>query len=539
MTFLLWATSLLVTCVVINLDKTLLAPSGKLGRIGEDHVVDNLSIPTIRCAQTSMEKVYEILTLILLLAYWLTIAAVTIRVVFKRRALGVSIAWLMIIYILPIVGVIAYLLFGELNLGKTRAVRAKAMFEPYRQWLLSLQACPAHRPQHVREQSHHVNQLCQARIGVPELTGNQLHLQTDPADILKSIAFDIRHATQSVNMVFYIWHPGGHADEVAQAACDTAKRGIPVRIMLDSAGSKTFFRSKWPSVMREAGIELIEALAVNPFRMFFRRLDIRQHRKVVIIDNHLAYTGSMNMVDPRFFKQNAGVGQWVDVMVRVTGPTVPVLSSIFSWDWEVETGLRNLPAQPECSLIEDHQHANHAVQAIPSGPGLPDGMIQQVLTLAIHQAHDSITITTPYLVPSEGLLFSLQTAAQRGVKVTVIVPEKNDSLMVEWASRSFFADLMASGIEIYRFGGGLLHTKSVLVDEKYCLIGTVNLDMRSLWLNFELTLTVDDPDFCASVNALHQRYLSQSLRVEPKTWQQRPVYHKPIEQFFYMFSPLL
>ncbi len=190
--------------------------------------------------------------------------------------------------------------------------------------------------------------------------------------------------------------------------------------------------------MREAGIELIEALAVNPFRMFFRRLDIRQHRKVVIIDNQLAYTGSMNMVDPRFFKQNAGVGQWVDVMVRVSGPTVSVLSSIFAWDWEVETGIRDLPSAPECLMIDDHRHANHAVQAIPSGPGLPEGMIQQVLTLAIHQAETSITITTPYLVPSEGLMVSLQTAAQRGVNVTIIVPEKNDSLMVEWASRSFF-----------------------------------------------------------------------------------------------------
>ncbi|OOE97213.1 cardiolipin synthase [Salinivibrio sp. IB643] len=486
-----------------------------------------------------MEKVYEILTVLLLLLYWLTIAGVTIRVVFKRRALGVSIAWLMIIYILPIVGVIAYLLFGELNLGKTRAVRAKAMFEPYRQWLLSLQACPAHRPHHINEQSHHVNRLCHARIGVPELTGNQLALKTEPAEILKSVALDIRQAQKSVDMVFYIWHPGGHADEVAQAACDKAKQGIPVRIMLDSAGSKAFFRSKWPHAMREAGVELIEALAVNPFRMFFRRLDIRQHRKVVIIDNQLAYTGSMNMVDPRFFKQNAGVGQWVDVMVRVSGPTVSVLSSVFAWDWEVETGIRDLPSAPECLMIEDHQHANHAVQAIPSGPGLPEGMIQQVLTLAIHQAETSITITTPYLVPSEGLMVSLQTAAQRGVKVTIIVPEKNDSLMVEWASRSFFEDLMSAGVDIYRFSGGLLHTKSVLVDEQYCLVGTVNLDMRSLWLNFELTLTVDDPEFCAAINQLHQDYLAQSSRVNPESWQQRPVYLKPIEQFFYMFSPLL
>ncbi|MEZ8142337.1 cardiolipin synthase [Enterovibrio norvegicus FF-33] len=486
-----------------------------------------------------MEQIYQILVWASVFLYWLLIAGVTIRVVLKRRALGVSIAWLMIIYIIPIVGVILYLLFGELNLGRKRAERAKAMFTPYLSWLETLNECEAHRPHHHSFLARPVHDLCLRRAGIPALAGNQLSLLSETADILRNIALDVQKAESSINMVFYIWHPGGHADDVANAVCAAARRGVTVRILLDSAGSKAFFRSHWPDAMRQAGVELIEALAVSPARMFLRRLDIRQHRKVVIIDNKIGYTGSMNLVDPRFFKQNAGVGQWVDIMVKVDGPSVPILNSIFAWDWEFETGLRYLPDLPECSLIEQHQHANHSVQVAPSGPGMPDGIIQQVLMLAIHQAKKSLTITTPYLVPSESLLSALQTTAQRGVTVNIIIPAKNDSLMVDWASRSFFNDLLRTGINIYRFNGGLLHTKSVMVDDNFCLMGTVNLDMRSLWLNFELTLCVDDPDFCEDMLALQQSYIEDSTSVSLAEWSKRSIINRPIEQFFYMFSPLL
>ncbi|MBV7300151.1 cardiolipin synthase [Enterovibrio paralichthyis] len=486
-----------------------------------------------------MEKIYQFIVWASIFFYWLLIAGVTIRVVLKRRALGVSIAWLMIIYIIPIVGVILYLLFGELNLGRKRAERAKAMFAPYGEWMETVNECEAHRPQHQSFLARPVHDLCLRRAGIPALAGNQLTLFKETADILRNIANDVRNAEHSVNMVFYIWHPGGHADDVAQAVCEAARRGVTVRLLLDSAGSKTFFRSHWPDAMRKAGVELIEALAVSPARMFLRRLDIRQHRKVVVIDNKIGYTGSMNLVDPRFFKQNAGVGQWVDIMVRTEGPAVPVLNSIFSWDWEVETGLRYLPELPQCTLVSEHHHANHSVQIAPSGPGMPDGIIQQVLMLAIHQAKKCLTITTPYLVPSESLLSALQTTAQRGVTVNIIVPAKNDSLMVEWASRSFFNDMLRAGINIYRFNGGLLHTKSVMVDSKFCLIGTVNLDMRSLWLNFELTLCVDDPEFCAEITALHESYILDSTLINQDDWAKRSLLNRPVEQFFYMFSPLL
>ena len=470
-----------------------------------------------------------------LFLYWFMVAIVTFRVALKRRALGVSFAWLLIIYIIPFLGVVLYFLFGELNLGRKRAARAKAMFVYHQNWLAEAERSNVHQPENLSPLSRPVHDLCLQRTGIPALSGNHLALYQHADAILGQFLRDIQGATHSINMTFYIWHLGGEADNVAQAVCDAAKRGVTVRILLDAAGSKAFFKSHWPSQMRQAGIELIEALAVSPVRMFLRRLDLRQHRKMLIIDNQLAYTGSMNMVDPAFFKRNRGVGQWVDIMVAVQGPAVPILNNIFAWDWEVETGLRYSPALPSYPKAD----YRHAVQVAPSGPGMPDGIIQQVLLLTINQAQKRLTITTPYLVPSESLLHALQTTAQRGVEVNIIIPAKNDSLMVEWASRSFFSDLLDSGINIYRFNGGLLHSKSVMVDDNFCLIGTVNLDMRSLWLNFELTLCIDDKDFCAELITLQESYIADSELVDKARWARRSILTRPIELFFYMFSPLL
>ncbi len=212
-----------------------------------------------------------------------------------------------------------------------------------------------------------------------------------------SVINDIEQAKQSIRMVFYIWYPGGLADSVASALIQAAKRGVDVKVLLDSAGSHTFFKSHWAKMMRDAGIELVEGLEVSPWRIFLRRLDLRQHRKIIVIDDDVAYTGSMNMVDPAYFKQDSGVGQWIDIMIRIEGPTVNVLSAIHCWDWEVETGDRQLPAQPECSV--EIPIDSKPVQVVPSGPGMPDHLISQVLTLAMHQAEESVRITTPYFVP--------------------------------------------------------------------------------------------------------------------------------------------
>lgn len=484
-----------------------------------------------------MEKFYHFLTLAGVAIYWLLVAGVTLRVVFQRRAVSVSLAWLMIIYIIPIVGVICYFLFGELNLGRKRAERAREMLTPFVNWFTKLNDCHAHDPKNFGRHIYRIDELCNNRLGLPALSGNTLSLQSSPEKILHSIIDDIENAQASIRMVFYIWHPGGLVDAVSSALIQAAKRGVEVKLLLDSAGSPRFFRSHWVKMMKSSGIEIVQALEVSPWRIFLRRLDLRQHRKIIVIDDKVAYTGSMNLVDPAYFKQGSGVGQWIDIMVRITGPTVNVLSAIHCWDWEVETGSRALPQLPTSQLST--YDAPHPIQVVPSGPGMPDHLISQVLTLAINQANQSVRITTPYFVPSASLLETLKLTAQRGVAVELIIPHKNDSLMVQWASRAFYAELLKVGVRIFEFYGGLLHTKSVVIDQQFCLVGTVNMDMRSLWLNFELTLAIDDQDFTQQMYRLQESYIKSSHEVMLKDWKKRSFYSRFLEHVYYQFSPLL
>ncbi|WP_394205334.1 cardiolipin synthase [Shewanella waksmanii] len=484
-----------------------------------------------------MENFYQLLTLLSVLLYWLVLAGVVVRVISKRRNIGVSFAWMLIIYFVPFVGVIAYLMFGELNLGKTRAKRAIDMYLPYKRWFAQLYQLPQHRPEKLSSYAQSISAYCNTHVGIPSLSDNEMTLKSSPEQILSAIINDIDNATHHIYMEFYIWHPGGLADDVANRLIAAAKRGVTVKLLIDGAGSRQFFKSQWPKRLRKANIQVIEALKVSPLRMFFRRLDLRLHRKIVTIDNSIGYTGSMNMVDPKCFKQDAGVGEWIDVMVRIEGPSVAALSCIHAWDWEVETNQRTLPdiqSQSAANAQPDNQ-----IQVIPSGPGMPEQIIHQVLMQSIYQATESIVITTPYFVPSENLQNALIAAANRGVNVNVIIPRHNDSTMVKWASRSFFNDLLNAGVNIYRFKGGLLHTKSVVVDNSHCLIGTVNLDMRSLWLNFEVTLAVDERAFTQSLITLHQQYMADSEKLDRQRWQRRPYYKRVIEQVFYLFSPLL
>ncbi|GAA0521868.1 cardiolipin synthase [Tatumella terrea] len=486
-----------------------------------------------------MTTFYSLLNGLILFGYWLLIAGVTLRILMKRRTVSSSMVWLLIIYILPLVGIIAYLSFGELYLGKRRAERARTMWPSTARWLAELRKSSHIFATRSSDVASALFKLCEHRHGIAGVRGNQLTLLTHPDDVMASLVKDIRQASHNIEMVFYIWQPGGLADEVAEAFMDAAQRGVHCRLMLDSAGSRQFFKSPWPKKLRKAGIEVVESLQVNLLRVFLRRMDLRQHRKIVLIDNYIAYTGSMNLVDPRFFKQDAGVGQWVDLMARMEGPVAITLGIVYSCDWEIETGKRILPPQPDQVVMPFEQASGHIIQVIASGPGFPEDMIHQALLTAIYSAREQLTMTTPYFVPSDDLLHAICTAALRGVDVRLIVPQKNDSMLVDWASRAFFTELLEAGVKIYQFSDGLLHTKSVLVDGELSLVGTVNLDMRSLWLNFEVTLVVDDGDFGNDVDLVQQDYIERSTRLSGAEWAKRSYWRRILERLFYFFSPLL
>jgi len=247
----------------------------------------------------------------------------------------------------------------------------------------------------------------------------------------------------------------------------------------------------------------------------------------------------MNLVDPRYFKQGSGVGEWVDAMVRLKGNIVISLAATMIGDWILETdeSFEKIVTDTGLHLTESNGPAD--IQVIPSGPGQSgDGLLQMLLAL-INNAQDELVLTTPYLVPDESLLRALLGAAGRGVTVRLIVPEKVDSFLTRYASRSYFDGLLEAGVEIYLYKGGLLHTKSIMADSMTSMFGTVNLDMRSLWLNYEVALFVYEPEFALELRSLQQTYIDDADRIDPVEWKTRSFKERFLENTLRLVSPLL
>ncbi|MBK4764907.1 MAG: cardiolipin synthase [Pantoea sp. Brub] len=483
---------------------------------------------------------YKIINLFFLLIYLLLISVIVLRIlIVKRRSINSVISWFSIIYIFPILGIIAYLSFGELYLGKRRTKRVHATYLTLAKYLNDFKQLKKFFVAEYSNVAYSLFQLCKQRQGIPGIKGNYLKLLSNTDKIMISLINDIKNAHQNIEIIFYTWHPGGLADKVAESLIEASRRGVNCRLMLDSAGSTSFFRSPWVAIMRSAGINIIEALKVKLLGIFLRRMDVRQHRKLVLIDNYTAYIGSMNLVDPRFFKQSAGVGQWIDLMVRIQGPISAIIGIIFSCDWEIETG-NHIPPTINPQLMRLYKHNNKcAVNVIASGPEFLEDIMHQILLTSIYSARKQLIITTPYFVPSDDLLHAICTTALRGVNVKIIIPRHNDSFLVKWASRVFFNELLKAGVKIYQFKGGLLHTKSILVDRQLTLLGTFNLDMRSLWLNFEITLIVDDSNFSNNMYYLQKKYIANSILLDQALWLKRSWWKRIVERIFYFFSPLL
>ena len=350
---------------------------------------------------------------------------------------------------------------------------------------------------------------------------------------------DIRNARSSCSLEFYILHPGGLVDQLIEALIGARKRGVACRVLVDSLGSKPFLRSRTAIRMRQAGIDLVEALPAGLIRALFVRIDLRNHRKIAIIDGEIAYTGSQNLVDPRFFKQGQGVGEWVDAMVRITGPVVEQLTASFMFDWLLESNKRLVDYAGVTDIHPVAPIGPALVQLAPSGPGFGEDTIHDLLLTTIYAARKELVLTTPYFVPDTAILAALKSAAQRGVAVTVIVPERNDSLLVHYASRARYDALALAGVRILAFSGGLLHTKTITVDGDFCLFGSVNLDMRSFWLNFEMTLCVYDQDFTRRVRALQQQYCQEATAYDGETFRNRSFGQRFLENIALLVGPLL
>ncbi|QWD73716.1 cardiolipin synthase [Polynucleobacter sp. TSB-Sco08W16] len=474
---------------------------------------------------------------LILLAHFLLVTYFIFVIISVRRPVGVAFAWIFIVMTFPLLGIGLYVLIGERPVGRALTRKIIRMNREYESITKLMRQQFIGDREKLPLEGRALSLLAESKNGSPVIAGNKIELHTDSLKILQNFVDEINQAKKSLHLEFYIWAIGGDADRVCEALIAAAQRGVACRVLLDSLGSKDWFKSSWPARFRNAGIQVTEALPIQIGRFQFRRADLRLHRKIFVIDGAVVWTGSMNLVDPRTFKQDSGVGEWVDAMVRIEGPVASQFELTFSFDWSVDN--------PKITHFNDREppvsphEGGVLAQEFSSGPVYRDDILYQVLLSAMMDARDELTITTPYFGPDDGLLQALMAAAARGVKVTLIVPKLNDSKLVAWSSRSFYSDLLNAGVRIAEFHGGLLHTKSLLIDKRIAIFGSVNFDQRSLRLNFEISLIIYNDDFCAKLEKLIESYLAQSDFVDLKVWEKRPRWHHYLENAAHLTSPLL
>jgi cardiolipin synthase len=492
---------------------------------------------------------YSLFSTLLLLADLVIRIGLSIRVIMRKRPYGVSLAWLVVILLVPFLGGFFYLLFGENRIPERRIERARISYRYYQHWLKTLRQRAPVSWQGLNPECAPLNRQAETLVGLPALAGNQLTLITQPQEIIHSIIDEIDKATSTCHMQFYIWQDGGLIDKVIAALIKAAARGVTCRLLLDSIGSRDFLGSTTADKMRKAGIKIRESLPAGLIKALFSRIDIRNHRKIVVIDGSTAFTGSQNMVDPEVFKKDAGVGNWIDVMVKIEGPVVESLAGTFISDWYLDTEENEYRTESLKKGIEMVRQKGDIhplpvvgqcpIQFVPSGPGFALETIHSLLLTTIYAARKELIMTTPYFIPDEPLLIALKAAAQRGVEVTIIVPQKNDSRLVHYASQARFEELAEAGVRIRLFHGGLLHSKTITVDRNFALFGSVNLDMRSFWLNLEATLFIYCEEFTQRLLAVQQSYLQQSLALDLTTFSRRKNFIKFKENTCLLVSPLL
>ena len=460
--------------------------------------------------------------------------AIIVRVLLRpRMEPSVRLVWIMVVEAVPLVGVIAYLLFGEIRMNHAEVQRMADVRD-------RLTGMWTDSPAQLRDPPDHAQPVIAANEsvgGMAALTGNRMTLLSEGDEAIDQIVSAIDRATDHVHLLFYIWLPDISGTKVAEAIIRAEGRGVQCRIIVDALGSRGLVRSPLWGRMEQAGAECVTAFPWGlPFiSVLFQRLDLRNHRKIIVIDNDLAFTGSRNCADAAFAIK-ARFAPWVDLLVRIEGPVVRQLQSVFLGDWMSYTG-RDLGEMLQVVPPVDDQGQD--VQIVATGPDRRAGSISDCLSAMLHAARERVVITTPYYVPDSALDAAVRAAARRGVEVVMILPARNDSLIVGATSQGFYYGLLAAGVKLHLFEGGLLHSKIMTVDGRIAMVGSANLDRRSFELNYEVNMTVYDRAFVGEVDARQRSYVERSRQItldEVRDWS---VFRRLRNNLLALASPLL
>ncbi len=461
--------------------------------------------------------------------YSLTIVGVILVIISENRNPLKSMPWLIVLLLAPVVGLVFYFFFGQ-NLSKRRNLsrRNRKLLNAY-----VSDAAGLEHPE-VSEYLRPLERLLTDGGHAIPLYGSRLTIYSDGVSKFRSLIEAIEGARHHIHLLYYIIDNDRVGRTLRDVLIRKAQEGVEVRVLYDDVGSRAV-RKGFFDEMERAGVEVYEFLHVK-FPRFTSKVNYRNHRKIVVIDGRIGFIGGMNIAD-RYCEGSPKLGPWRDNHFRVEGGGVIGLQFAFLNDWYATTRKQlslNEQYYPQLPLL-----SNNVMQLLTSGPLGRWRTLQQAFCLAIARAKRRIRIQTPYYLPSETLNNALQTAALAGIEVSLMLPARSDSRVVDLAVHSYLDDMVRAGVKICFYTAGFLHAKLMLIDDDLAIIGSANLDFRSFEHNFEVTGFVYDRDFTARMHHLYDEDLTHCHRLTAAEWFRRPRLRRMAESVMRLFSPLL
>lgn len=463
----------------------------------------------------------------LLILYACTIVGIIVVVISENRNPVKSLAWVTVLMLLPMFGIILYIVFGR-NIQNTRKMsrrNRRRLKKRERQHTLA-----AEFPD-ITSESRQQIQLGHSLSNAAFYAGNSVDVFTNGADKFTALKRDLAAATHYINIEYYIFENDTIGNEIAGILIDRARHGLTVRVIYDHVGSFSV-KNRFFKRMREAGVQVYPFFKVT-FPQFGTRINWRNHRKICIIDGRIGYLGGMNIADR--YITGGKFASWRDTHVRVEGPVVAALQYSFAVDWHfmgrplITDGVSFTPPFP----------GRVAAQLLTAGPTSQWSNIAFMFHKAIANAKRRIFIQSPYFLPTDTLLKDLIAAALSHVDVRVLVPRKSDSHLLDFASASYFTECLRAGIKIYLYDAGMLHSKMIIIDDEFVTIGSTNFDFRSFEHNFEGNLFFYSAEFNARMREVFRDDISHSTRVQPAEWRRRPLWKRATESVVRLLSPIL
>ncbi|WP_157008058.1 cardiolipin synthase [Agromyces laixinhei] len=454
----------------------------------------------------------------------LIVRVTAVIVVPRNRRPTAAMAWLLAIFFIPFIGVISFLLIGSPKLPKHRRAKQAAVDRLIRESTLGVERVSdsVQWPEWF-EGVVHLNR----NLGsMPLIGSNSASLIGDYQGSLDAMTEAVRGAERYVHVEFYILALDATTTPFFDALGDAVARGVDVRLLLDHVAS---FRVKgYRKTLKRLtamGVRWQLMLPVQPLKGKYQRPDLRNHRKLVVVDGEVGFMGSQNMID-RSYNKRANIRRglkWKELVARVEGPIVPGLDVIFATDWYLETG-EEITSEIVESFDQPGEPENLDCQVVPSGPGFPNQNNLKLFLALLYAAEERIIITSPYFVPDESILVAVSGATQRGVHVELFVSEIGDQALVYHAQRSYYEALLRAGVKIYMYKSPyILHSKHFSIDDDVAVIGSSNMDIRSFELNMEVTLLVRGASFVREMRAVEDGYRRDSRELTLDEWMQQPL----------------